>query len=163
MAAGAYFPWYPFDQNVYDECIEEWPESASLTGLAGTPVIIDSNGRIDECGTSPSVIYGVLAADGKNGTAAQYKNLVIRLRAGDKWVICVDEALAQNLLGVAAGNLGVVKDATTGLWYGSTGDAGDQCRAVGYIQGTTPPGFQIGDTKWAAFVVFDDANLQTGQ
>lgn len=158
MAVGAYFAWYAFDQDIYKECTESHPEAASLTIKKGTPVIKDTNGRIDAAGTSPSLIYGVALEDGHNGTAGQYNILVARLRGGDTWVIPQLEATAQNQFGLAAGDLGVVKDATTGLWYGSTADAGAQCRSRGYI--SKPNGMDLGDTKAPVFVQFHTTKLQ---
>jgi len=161
MTAGALFGWYAYDQSIYDECAEYLDEVASFVGKAGTPVLKNSAGRIDECGTAPALIYGVIAEDGHDAAASDTnKILVYRIRPGDKWVIPVSEALALNMLGVAAGDLGIVKDSTTGLWYGSTGDAGAQCRVVDFEKGPTPPGFAIGDTLWAGHVLFHSTKVQ---
>lgn len=160
MSAGAYFPWIAFDQSIYNACTEEWPESLSLACKRGTPILIDANGRVDDCGASPNPIYGVALEDGHNGTAGQYQIRIARLRVNDKWIIPVLEAMAQNMFGLAGGDLGILKDATTSFWYGSTNDAGAQCRVTDYIKGTTPPGFTIGDTKWAGIVQFHSTKLQ---
>lgn len=158
MAAGAYFAWYPFDQSVYTHCNEEQPEAASLTVKRGTPIVLDTNGRIDALGASAGTPYGVITATGQNGTAGQYKNVITRLRAGDVWVIPLLEALAQNLMGQSGGNLGLVKDATTGFWYGSTANSDAQCRIVDWVQ--IPGGLTIGDTVTAVKVVFHEDKIQ---
>lgn len=161
MSAGALFGWYAFDQSIYDVCAEYLDEAASLVIKAGTPILKDAAGRVAECGTAPALIYGVAAEDSHNAAASDInKILVYRIRPGDRWVIPVNEALALNMLGVAAGDLGIVKDATTSLWYGSTGDAGVQCRVVDYEKGPTPPGFAIGDTLWAGRVLFHSTKVQ---
>lgn len=158
MAVGAYFAWLPHDQIIYNSGCESIPEAASLTIKRGTPVIKDANGRVDAAGASPALIYGVAAEDGHNGTAGQYELLVWPLRVNQKWRICLLEALAQNLLGLAAGDCGIVKDATTGFWYASTADGGAQCRIVDYVKG--PAGFTIGDTKAAGIFHFHSTKLQ---
>lgn len=158
MAAGQYFGWYPFDQSAINECTHSHPEAASFAAKRGTPVLKDTNGRIDVCGTSPALIYGVTLEDGHNGTAGQYNVLVAEIRAGDAWVIPILEAMALNQQGLAGGDCGIVKDATTGLWYGSTADAGAQCRI---FEAEPPPaGMNIGDTKWPGRVKFHSSKLQ---
>lgn len=158
MAVGAYFAWRAFDQTIYTARTESIPESASLIINAGVPVIKDANGRIAEAGVSPALIYGVSLEPGHNGTAGQYNIAIARINSGDVWIIPQLEATAQNEFGLAAGDLGVVKDATTGYWYGSTADGGAQCRAIDYEQ--QPAGMSLGDTKAPVHVIFHQTKLQ---
>lgn len=158
MAVGAYQAWLPRDPKIFVSGLVEYPEAASQTYARGTPVVLDSNGRIAAAGASPSSIFGVAGESGQNGTAGQFNTRVWPLRANDIWQLTLNEALAQNLIGQAGGDLGVVKDATSGFWYGSTGDGGAQCRIVDYLQG--PAGFNIGDTKATVFVMFHTTKLQ---
>lgn len=158
MAAGAYVAWLPRDPQILISGFREYPEAATQTYKRGTPVTLDSNGRIAAAGASPNPIYGVAGEDGQNGTAGQYLTRVYPLRANQEWQIALTNTLAQNLIGQAGGDLGVVKDATSGYWYGDTGDGGAQCRIVDYLQG--PAGFAIGDTKALVFVVFHTTKLQ---
>lgn len=158
--AGAYQPWIAWDQSTYNHGTNYYPEAASLVALKGTPVILDSAGRIAPCGAGPALIFGVLCETGHNGTAGQYNVLVQEIRAGDLWVITLLETLAQNLLGQAGGDCGIVKDATTALWYASTADNGAQCRIVDYIQGPFPKGFAIGDTLVSGLFRFHSTKLQ---
>lgn len=158
MAAGAYVAWRAFDQSIYDRCTEEVDESASLTIKEGTPIILDSAGRVAALGASAGTPYGVSLEIGHNGTAGQYKMKIARLRAGDVWVIPLVQAAAQNLVGQAGGDLGLVKDATTSYWGGSTANADAQCRVVGYdfVVG----GVGLGDTLAPAKVVFHEDKIQ---
>jgi hypothetical protein len=155
---GAYFAWRAYDQSIYDRCTVSIPEAASLAIKKGTPILIDSNGRASEPGTGPALIFGVALEDAHNGTAGQYNLLVARIRVGDVWTIPILETMAQNLFGVAAGDVGIVKDATTGLWYGSTADAGAQARIQENV--AWPAGLNIGDAKWPAHVIFHSTKLQ---
>lgn len=158
MAAGQYFAWYAFDQIVYDIRGEEHPEAASLTIKRGTPIKLDSNGRVDALGSSAGTPYGVTLEAGHNGTAGQYRIKVARLAPGDVWVVPLLEALAQNLVGQSGGDCGLVKDSTTGFWYASTANSDAQCRVVGYIE--PPAGMNIGDTKAPIKVQFHEDKLQ---
>lgn len=161
MAVGAYQPWIAHDQSIYNTGGQRFPEAASQTFKRGTPVLFDSNGRIATVGTSPALIYGVAMEDGHNNSTAGGSNIhVAQIRVNEKWVITLLEALAQNMLGLAGGDLGVLIDATTGFWYGSTADAGAQCRVVDYVQGPFPAGFAIGDTKASVIVEFHSTKLQ---
>lgn len=159
MAAGSYFAWVPVDlDRSYENGTQEIDEAASQTFKRGTPVVLDSAGRVAACGTSPSLIYGVACTAGQNGTAGQYKTIVLPLGASGKWRIPLLEALAQNMLGQAGGDLGILVDATTGFWYGSTADAGAQCRVVDWVK--PPAGMNIGDTKAPVVVVFHTTKIQ---
>lgn len=159
MAAGQYFGWYAFDQSVYTNCGEELPESASLNIKRGTPIVIDSNGRCAALGASAGTPYGVAAEDSHN-LAVSATNLIriTRLRAGDTWVIPLVQAAAQNLLGQSGGDLGLVKDSTTGYWGGSTANADAQCRVTGYD--LVVGGVGLGDTLVPTKVIFHEDKIQ---
>jgi hypothetical protein len=161
MSVGAYQPWIAFDQSIYNTGGQRFPEAASMTLKRGTPVLFDSNGRIANVGTSPALIWGVALEDGHNDPVAGHSNIhVQQIRVNEKWVITLLEALAQNMMGLAGGDLGVLIDATSGFWYGSTADAGAQCRIVDYVPGPFPAGFAIGDTKASVVVEFHSTKLQ---
>lgn len=158
MSAGAYVAWRAFDQTIYDVCGEEFAESASLTIKDGTPIVIDSNGRVAALGASAGTPYGVALENGHNGTAGQYNIKVARLRAGDVWVVPLLETAAINLIAQAGGDCGLVKDATTGYWAASTANSDAQCRVVGFdfVVG----GLQLGDTLAPAKVIFHEDKIQ---
>ena len=158
MAVGAHFAWTPKDPAVWTNGTIEYPEAATQTFKRGTPVVLDSNGRIAACGASPASIFGVAATAGQNGSAGQYTTIVIPLRANQLWRMSLLEALTQNLFGQSGGKVGIVKDATTGFWYASTADTGDQVVLVDYVQG--PAGMVIGDTIAPVYVEFVSTVLQ---
>lgn len=155
---GAYQAILPRDQRDYDGGILSYPEAASQTFKRGTPVILDSAGRIAAAGTDPALIFGFSVEEGHNGTAGQYDALVTPLRASSQWQITLLETLAQNLIGLAAGDCGLVKDATTGFWYASTANAGAQFRLVDYLKG--PAGFAIGDAKVTGYFIPHTTKIQ---
>src|SRR4051812_44242774 len=110
---GSYQPIIPFDPIVHERGTQSYPEAASLTCKRGTPVIKDSAGRIDVAGATPSVIFGIAAEAGHNGTAGQYSIIVWPLTAGSLWYVTNVDALAQTDVTNAKG---LVKDAATGYW-----------------------------------------------
>lgn len=156
MAAGTYQPWMPHDWSTFTNGTVETPEAASLTIKRGTPVVIDTNGRIDAAGTSPTSIIGVSAEDGHNGTAGQYLMRWWPIRPNQIWRMTLLEALAQTTIGDT--DAGVLIDATSGYWYASTSDGGAQVRIIDYLQG--PAGFVIGDTKATVFVIIKSTKFQ---
>ncbi len=156
MAAGAYFAWLPRDPDTFLKGMISYPEAASLTIKRGTPVVIDTNGRVDTAATTFTSVFGVAAEDGHNGTAGQYEILVWPIKQGQQWRVPLLTALAQT--NIADEEVGFVKDATTLFWYASTTDTGAQGRIVDYVRG--PAGMVIGDTKAPIYVVFHTTKLQ---
>lgn len=156
MVAHAYIKIEPRDADTRINGLRSLPEAASLTIEAGTPVVIDSAGRIDAAASTFTSVYGIAAEDGHNGTAGQYEILVWPIKQGSEWRIALNTALAQTDLGDT--DVGLAKDTTTGLWYASTSDTGAQARVVDYLRG--PAGGAIGDTKAPVFIVFHTTKLQ---
>lgn len=155
---GAYQRIIPRDPHILTAGSISQPEAASQTFKAGTPVIYDAAGRIAAAGAAPAVVAGIALSDGQNGTAGQYNTVFYPLRANEQWQITLLETLAQIQLGLSTGDVGLVKDATTGLWYASTADAGAQARVVDFLSG--PAGYSIGDTKATVYISFHAAKLQ---
>lgn len=133
-----------------------YPEAATLTIKRGTPVVIDTNGRIDAAATTFTSVFGVAAEDGHNGTAGQYEILVWPIKSYEQWRVPLLTALTQT--NMADEEVGFVKDATTTYWYASTTDTGAQGRIVDYVRG--PAGLAIGDTKAPVYVVFHGTKIQ---
>lgn len=156
MAAGAYIAIEPRDPRTFTSGLIPYPEAASLTIKKGTPVVIDTNGRIDAASATFTSIYGISAEDGHNGTAGQYEILVWPIHEGTQWKVALLEALTQTTIGDTL--VGFVKDATTGLWYASTADGGAQGLVVDYVRG--PAGMNIGDTKAPVYVIFKTTKFQ---
>lgn len=156
MVAFAYIPVVPHGAH---PPLVSTPEAASLAIKKGTPVLIDSAGRVAAAGTTFTEIAGFSAEDGHNGTAGQYEMLWIPVTPGSKWRVALLEALAQSQLGDTL--VGWVKDTgSSGLWYVSTADTGAQSRLIDYVRG--PAGGTIGDTKAAVIVVFEPTILNFG-
>lgn len=156
MAAGAYFAWLPRDPKQYMSGMISYPEAASLVVKRGTPVVIDTNGRIDTAASTFTSFFGVTAEDAHNGTAGQYEILVWPIRQGDQWRVPLLTAFAQT--NIADEEVGFAPDTTSKYWYASTTDTGAQGRIVDYVRG--PAGMVIGDTKIPVYVVFHTTKFQ---
>lgn len=154
---GQYGPILPVDPVVLTSGTIEFQESASHANKRGTPVVIDANGRVDEAGTSfgAAGVYGISANEGNNGSAGANNQLVWPIKKGSRWEITLDGVLALTDIG---DKVGLVKDGTTGYWYGAVSDGGDQVLIVDYVKG--PGGYDIGDTKARVIVEFIDSVLQ---
>lgn len=151
---GTYVPITPVDPTVYERGTRSVFEGATDTSKRGTPKIYTS-GLIGPAGTSPSVIAAISAEDGHNATSGTKEEIIWPLNSSDQYYCTVLETLAQSSIGT---DVGLVKDSTTGLWYGSTADAGAQAYIVDYVRG--PAGFAIGDAKWLAKIKFHAAKIQ---
>ncbi len=156
MAAGAYFAWLPRDPHTFIAGMLSFPEAASLAVKRGTPVVIDTNGRIDLAPVTFTSVFGVTAEDAHNGTAGANNILVWPIRQMEQWRVPLITALAQT--NIADEEVGFVGDTASGYWGASTTNTGAQGRVVDYVQG--PAGLTIGDTLAPVYVVFHATKLQ---
>ena len=125
-----------------------------MTFKAGAICILNG-GYVEEAGAAPSTVKYIAYEDGHNGALDGSKNgRFWPITADVLWEISFLEAIAVSNNG---GNFGVVKDATTGAWYLSTADTGDQMTLEGVVE--TPDLGAIGDTKARVIGRFQTANI----
>lgn len=154
---GTYEAWLPRDPDIFEKGTLYIAEAASCTAKRGTPGLYSAGGYAAACTTAPTSIGFVFAEDAHNITTSGTKSVLVwPLRATSVWRITITDALTQAMLGVQ--EFGVVQDTVTGYWYGSTADAGSQCRVLDYAQG--PSGFSIGDSKARVYVEFHYTKIQ---
>lgn len=154
MATGLYGPIEPHSPSILNRGTIELPEKASQTFKKGVPLVLNG-GYLEEAGASPSTIAYISAQAGQNGGSdGTYKTLAYRVVAGDQWRMAMQDAVA---IADHGGVYGIVKDGTSGYWYGDDDDAGDQIFVVRWVE--TPALGAVGDTKALAIVEFQTGNI----
>lgn len=151
--AGPYQPITPFSASVYQRGTIEIPEKASQTYKKGAPLVLNG-GYLEEAGTAPATIFAIAARDGQNGGSDGTSNgLAYRLVAGDQYEFSCEDALTVADNGAV---YGLVKDATTGIWYLDEADTADQ---VVVLRASGVTSQASGDTKARAIGEFQTANI----
>lgn len=159
MANFAFLPVMPYSEAVYRRGTKSLKEKATQTFLKGALLVNDANGFTGECGAAPAVVGYVAAEDAHNyASDGLGEVLAYQIEPEDLYLFTLLEALAQNLLNVAAGQVGVIRDATTKYWYGSTADANDQITIVDYPK--IPGEGVIGDTRARVIAKFRASKIQ---
>lgn len=156
MAAGTFLAIQPRDPRIFEEGAKEYPEAASQTYKKGALVIL-SSGTIAEAGAAPATVFGIALKDGNNAADTSTNALVYPIKGNEDFSITLLESLTQAMLG--SQDCGVVKDATTGVWYASTADGGAQVRIVDYAKGPAFNNLGVGDTKARVVVNFHTTKL----
>lgn len=139
MATGNFQPIVPYDLEAFrvgTPPLEK--EAASVTAVRGALAVF-SAGFIAEAATTPTAIYGILAEPGHNASGTGTNIMVWRVTPSVLFEITLNEAYTQSLAGTA---VGMVKDGTTSIWYGSTANAGGQFVILGQV-----PTWSVNDTK----------------
>lgn len=154
MAIGSYQAIQPYDQIIFDRGTIDLPEKASGVWKAGAICILNG-GYVEEAGTAPSTVKYIAYEDGHNGATDGAKR-------GSFWPITADVLWEINLKeAIAVANngepFGVVRDSTSGAWYASTADAGDQLTQEGVVE--TPDLGAVGDTKARILARFQAGNI----
>jgi hypothetical protein len=138
MATGAYGPIVPFSPSIIERGTSNAPEAAGQDFKAGVPLVFNG-GSLEEAGAAPTAIAGISvnAASGVTGKAVEYWPV----NTTDEWEMTFDEGSAFDAADRGAA-LGILEDAGTHYWYGSTGDAGAQF----YVH-RLAHGYAVGDSK----------------
>ena len=151
MAAGTYQPIVPWDVEAFRSGALPQQESASLAAKRGAPAALDSSSQLVEAGTSFSRAAFILAKDGSNGTAGT-SIMAYKIHPSFLWEVTLSEAFAISQIGK---QYGLVKDGTTGNWYLSTADIGNQMTIV-----AQHPATAVGDTKSRVIAAFNPNAIQ---
>lgn len=96
--------------------VTDGPEAADNTCLAGSPVIVNAAGFVEECATNPAEWAGIAAQDGHDDAVAGTHRIEYhRVLSGKEQFtgVLVTAALTATMRGLAAG---MVKGAD-GIWY----------------------------------------------
>lgn len=159
MAAGKYEPIVPWGLEsirVGQLPIAYLQESASLDIKKGAPLYLDSARQLVACGTSFTQASFIAEDVSTNSSTAGSMLQAWRITPEVVWLVTLNEAFALNLL---YNSYGLVKDATTGNWYLSTANTGNQMMIIGAPDG--PGGTAIGDTKSRVLAVFNSGVIQS--
>lgn len=159
MAAGKFEPIVPWGLETMREGqlpIAYLQEDASLNVKAGTPVYFNSARQLVECAASFAQAAFITQDASANAASAGTQIPAWRITDRVIWLVTLNEAFALNQL---YNSYGLVKDATTGYWYLSTANTGNQMMIVGAPDG--PGGTAIGDTKSRVLAVFNTGAIQS--
>lgn len=155
MSVGKFEPISPWDLESFRIGLLPSPyvqEAASNASFAGAPNTINSAGQLVECGTAFIQAAFILTDAAANSSTAGSLIQAWRITPGFIFKVTLLEAWALALIGT---NIGMVKDSTTSLWYGSTANGGAQMQIIG-----APSTTAIGDTKMQVLAIFNPSAIQ---
>lgn len=159
MATGKYEPIVPWaieaSINISQLPIAYLQESASLNTKKGAPLYFDSSRQLVECAASFAQASFIAQDVSTNSASAGSTLQAWRITPEVIWLVTLNEAFALNLI---YNSYGLVKDSTTGNWYLSTANTGNQMMIIGAPDG--PGGTSIGDTKSRVLAVFNPGAIQ---
>lgn len=159
MSTGTYAPIVPWDLEVIRiGTVPGLIEAASQSWKAGALLIL-SSGKVATAGTAPSTVSFIAMKDATGTTNSPV--LAWPIMPGRLYEMTVVGSGAAGIFAQAdiGGNIGVLVDATTGIWYGDNADTGDQVTIKALAPGGPAGGWAVGDTKARALVTFDSANV----
>jgi hypothetical protein len=153
MAAGVIQAIEPVDSDTYEHGTVPAKEKASVTAKAGGLAVLNG-GYVEEAGTAPSTVKYILVDNGHNSSTDGTDTQVWPVTTDALWEGTLKTAWAQALVG---GNVGLVKDSTTGHWYLDDADTADQVTIEAVVY--TPQLGAIGDTYTRVRFRFQTANI----
>lgn len=155
MATGTYQDIVPYDLEFLRSGIIPLKEAATVTAKRGGIGTINSSGFVAEAAASFTTAFCVLAEDGHNASGTGTNIQAWPILSHQLYEITLNEAWAQNLTNTV---VGLVKDGTTGKWYGSTANAGGQFLLLWQV-----PTWAVGDTKSRVIGRFLSSYIQSPQ
>lgn len=157
--AGSFAPIVPWDLEVIRiGTVPNQIEGASQSWKAGALLIL-SSGKVVTAGTAPSTVSFIAQKDATGTTNAKVESWkIIPGRLYELTFVGSGTAGAFAQADIGA-NVGVLVDATTGIWYADNADTGDQFTVVSLAPNGPAGGWAVGDTKVRVLGTFDSANV----